>query len=329
VCATIVSSPNAEDEAAQEAEAERAVRLAKQRKTSAEEAVADARRRLEQLTIERGGAALRVSDLSRLGTVADIQILQRRADRVEGMLEIARAVLGTDDEEDDNVLAIVSAALEEADQRVQNASGAVLGRGSPGAKLSAPPLSAQCSRCASKPRSRINAASIAGWSIRSIPGKRGRIERTAKYAFKVSLSTLDASSQLSCNKRSLKYAFQMDLYDYLSAQGSIALERSGVSAGRADLYIPENGFRFVIEVKRLLDNWDNEIDGFIAQTAAYQQSDVRLGFLAVLDLTVRPPGTPHFSDCLFTRTRVFPGADIRHVVVARVPGNRRTPSQQS
>jgi len=123
-------------------------------------------------------------------------------------------------------------------------------------------------------------------------------------------------------------ALQMDLYDYLGAQGPVDFEKSGISAGRADLYVPEIGFRFVIEVKRLLDDWDGELPAFIAQTAAYQQTDVRLGFLAVLDLTARPAETPHFSACAFTRARIFPGADTRHVVVMRLPGNRSTPSQQ-
>lgn len=123
-------------------------------------------------------------------------------------------------------------------------------------------------------------------------------------------------------------ALQLDLLAYLSASGSIEIERSSVSSGRADLYIPETGFRFVIEVKRLLDNWDGELESFIAQTAAYQQTDVRLGFLAVLDLTEREPGTPHFSNCIFTRLRTFPDSDVRRVVVVRVPGNKSTPSQQ-
>ncbi len=123
-------------------------------------------------------------------------------------------------------------------------------------------------------------------------------------------------------------ALQLDLHDYLTASGSVDIEKSSVASGRADLYIPDVGFRFVTEVKRLFDDWDSELEPFIAQTAAYQQTDVRLGFLAVLDLTTREPGTPHFSDCIFTRIRTFPSSDERRVVVVRVPANKATPSEQ-
>jgi hypothetical protein len=127
VCTTVVEPPTPEEEAAEKAEAERAVRLAKQRQTSAQEAVTDAQRRLEEIMLERTVIAKRVAELGRLGTVADVQLLQRRADRVEGMLDIARAVTGTAEEEDD-ALKIVSAALAEADRRVSDAASDVLVR---------------------------------------------------------------------------------------------------------------------------------------------------------------------------------------------------------
>jgi len=123
-------------------------------------------------------------------------------------------------------------------------------------------------------------------------------------------------------------ALQLDLFDYLIGHGYVDMEKTSVSAGRADLYVPEIGYRFVIEVKRLLDDWETEIPPFLGQTAAYQQTDVRLGVLAVLDLTSRPAGTPHLEQCFDARTRSFPDGDSRRVVVVRVPGNRTVPSQQ-
>jgi hypothetical protein len=94
-----------------------------------------------------------------------------------------------------------------------------------------------------------------------------------------------------------------------------------------DIYIPQRGFRFVIEVKRLQDEWSDEaLQPFLRQTTAYQQTDVRLGFLAVLDLSDRPAGIPHMDECVFLRTRIASPSDRRHAVVMRVPGNRRTPS---
>lgn len=127
VCTTVVEPPTPEEEVAEKAEAERAVRRAKQRQTSAQEAVTDAQRRLEEIMLERTVIAKRLAELGRLGTVADVQVLQRRADRVEGMLDIARAVTGTAEEEDD-ALKIVSAALTEADRRVSDAASDVLAR---------------------------------------------------------------------------------------------------------------------------------------------------------------------------------------------------------
>ena len=106
------------------------------------------------------------------------------------------------------------------------------------------------------------------------------------------------------------------------------MEKTSVSAGRADLYLPEVGFRFVIEVKRLLHDWEEEILPFIGQTAAYQQTDIRLGVLAVLDLTLRSAGTPHLEQCFDARARTFADGDKRRVIVVRVPGNRTVPSQQ-
>ena len=127
VCTTVFASPDAGDVAAERALAERALREAKRQQSDAEAAVADAQHRLETLLRERAAAAERVSGLARLGTAVDLQVLQRRAERLEGMLEVARAVLGAEDAEDE-ALTIVSAAEDEADVRVREASNVVLAR---------------------------------------------------------------------------------------------------------------------------------------------------------------------------------------------------------
>jgi hypothetical protein len=127
VCATIFAPPDSADIAAEKALAEREVRDAKRQQADAEAAVADAQLRLETILRERSAAGERVSSLARLGTAADVQVLQKRAQRLEGMLEVARAVLGTEDTED-QTLSVVSAAQDEADARVQEASNAVLAR---------------------------------------------------------------------------------------------------------------------------------------------------------------------------------------------------------
>jgi hypothetical protein len=125
-------------------------------------------------------------------------------------------------------------------------------------------------------------------------------------------------------------ALQRDLWEFLSSSEYPEAERRQVSAGRADIYIPQGRFRFVIEVKRSLGAWtDDGLDGLLRQTTAYQQTDVRLGVLAVLDLSDRPAGVPHLDACFVIRERNVSAADNRCAVVMRVPANRRTPSDQA
>jgi hypothetical protein len=122
-------------------------------------------------------------------------------------------------------------------------------------------------------------------------------------------------------------ALQDDLWVFLTGTEYPEAEKTDVSAGRVDIYVRQPGFRFVIEVKRLQDDWSEAVlKPLLRQTTAYQQTDVRLGILSVLDLSDRPAGLPHMDECFFLRPRVGSPTDIRHAVVMRVPGNRRTPS---
>lgn len=131
----------------------------------------------------------------------------------------------------------------------------------------------------------------------------------------------------------LEAALQGDLEEFLNGFGMPQAERSGVTAGRADLYLPQpwrRPFRFVVEVKRHLTAWDDDVcDPFLRQTTAYQQTDLKLGVLAVLDLSDRPSGVPDFEECFWVAVRRVSGRDIRHAVVVRVPGNKRTPSDHA
>jgi hypothetical protein len=123
---------------------------------------------------------------------------------------------------------------------------------------------------------------------------------------------------------------QHDLWEFLSSSEYPEAERRQISAGRADIYIPQGRFRFVIEVKRSLGAWTEDgLEGLLRQTTAYQQTDVRLGVLAVLDLSDRPAGVPHLIDCFMVRERSVSATDGRCAVVVRVPANRRTPSDQA
>jgi hypothetical protein len=59
------------------------------------------------------------------------------------------------------------------------------------------------------------------------------------------------------------------------------------------------------------------------------QTDVRLGFMTALDLTMRAAGDPHISKCFETRIQKFNDDVERLIVVCRVPGNREMPSMLS
>ncbi|QYF86956.1 hypothetical protein [Brevundimonas sp. PAMC22021] len=123
---------------------------------------------------------------------------------------------------------------------------------------------------------------------------------------------------------------QHDLWEFLTTSEYPEAERKQVSAGRVDIWIPQGPFRFVIEVKRLLGQWvEPTLQPLLRQTTAYQQTDVRLGVLAILDLSDRPSGIPHFDQCFEVRDRSGHGGDVRTALILRVPGNRRTPSDHA
>lgn len=127
-------------------------------------------------------------------------------------------------------------------------------------------------------------------------------------------------------------ALQFDLYNYLlSAMPSVLLEAPNVASGRTDIYLPFDGFRFIIEVKRATAKaWSCfSVRPHSKQASAYSSTDVRIGVLATLDLSIREPGVPHVSDCLGVIKRRHSRNDERAVVIMRIPGNRASPSSLS
>lgn len=123
---------------------------------------------------------------------------------------------------------------------------------------------------------------------------------------------------------------QDDLLGFLTTSDYADAERKHVSAGRVDIIVPQGSFRFIIEVKRLLTTWrEASLQPLLRQTTAYQQTDVRLGVLAVLDLSDRPAGHPHFDECFEVRDLADDSGKTRTAVIVRTPGNRRTPSDHA
>lgn len=125
---------------------------------------------------------------------------------------------------------------------------------------------------------------------------------------------------------------QFDLYNYLlGVMPAVLLEVPGVASGRTDIYLPLDGFRFIVEVKRAtLTRWSRfSARPHSKQASAYTATDVRLGVLATLDLSIREPGVPHVTECFGVIRRKISPNDARTVLFLRVPGNRETPASLS
>jgi hypothetical protein len=125
---------------------------------------------------------------------------------------------------------------------------------------------------------------------------------------------------------------QLDLFNYLqAAMTTTLLEVPYIAAGRTDIYLPMDGFRFIIEVKRASTTaWSCfSFRPHSLQASSYSVGDVRLGVLATLDLSVRRPGTPHVSECFGVIRRRLSPTDDRAIVFMRVAGNRLSPSTLS
>lgn len=101
-----------------------------------------------------------------------------------------------------------------------------------------------------------------------------------------------------------------------------------VGGGRADVLLRFDDFRFVVEIKRELNDPSPEgLRQYLGQSVLYHSTDVKLGLLLVLDLTEKPSGSASLEKSIWVdRSRPTPSDDWRYVVVAVVPANRRKPS---
>lgn len=106
-------------------------------------------------------------------------------------------------------------------------------------------------------------------------------------------------------------------------------EIRGVGGGRADVEVKIDRHRFIIEVKRELSDgsFENIMLSYGGQAKTYQATNVKLGFLFVLDLSKTARSTPDIENCIQIRRGVLFGDDIdRGMVLLRMPGNRIPPS---
>lgn len=106
-------------------------------------------------------------------------------------------------------------------------------------------------------------------------------------------------------------------------------EIRGVGGGRADIEVKIDRHRFIVEVKReLVDgSFDSIMGSYGGQAKTYQATNVKLGFLFVLDLTKPAQSTPDIENCIQIRRGVlFSDGIDRGMVLLKVPGNRVPPS---
>lgn len=131
----------------------------------------------------------------------------------------------------------------------------------------------------------------------------------------------------------LEVALQDDLYNYLKGNlinAEITVEKSNVSSGRVDINVSFGTFNFSIEIKRDWKDCSFEAirSNYLGQGAEYLNTDVKLGFLMVLDLTKKPHGMRSFESNIEVEIIKKDNDPIeRAIVVIVVPGNRKKPSE--
>jgi hypothetical protein len=128
-------------------------------------------------------------------------------------------------------------------------------------------------------------------------------------------------------------ALQDDFHDYLIGNlydANISVEKSNVAGGRVDVSVAFSSFNFSVEIKR--DSKDCSFEAirskYLGQAAEYLVTDVKLGFLMVLDITDKSSGMRSIESNVKVEIIKKENDPIeRAIVVIVVPGNRKTPSK--
>lgn len=112
---------------------------------------------------------------------------------------------------------------------------------------------------------------------------------------------------------------------------NLVIEAQQIAAGRIDLMLIFEGFRFVIELKREREDATRQgVNAYLSQGAAYQVTDIAVGVLVILDLTADPL-PDHMRDLVWV-DNVLPREEdgtARYIAVVRIPGNRTAPTRLS
>lgn len=126
---------------------------------------------------------------------------------------------------------------------------------------------------------------------------------------------------------------QEDYYSFMqSSLRGITVERSDIAGGRADVLFENNGIRTASELKKeeVGCSFEDIEKAYSAQGVEYQNTNIRLGILLVLDLTTKNSGVGHITSQVKVSEILRPGEQSpRHLVIVKVPGRRKTPSALS
>jgi hypothetical protein len=136
------------------------------------------------------------------------------------------------------------------------------------------------------------------------------------------------------NPNATEFDLQQDLWQWLGGnyrECEILDEVEGIGKGRADLFAALGGHRFVLEMKRHHGHLNRiAAKKYCNQAATYQNTNVKLGFLGILELSNRTGPPPSLEECIWHEI-VLPESSsvVRHLIVFRVPGNLNSPSSMS
>lgn len=124
---------------------------------------------------------------------------------------------------------------------------------------------------------------------------------------------------------------QSDLRQFVKGNlttAEVLTEVEGIATGRSDIYVGFGGARLIAELKRHFGAVDREVARtYFGQAGAYQATNVRLGFLGILELVDRPGPPATIAECLWHAEYIPEGSTLaRHIIVFRVPGMLKTPS---
>jgi hypothetical protein len=128
----------------------------------------------------------------------------------------------------------------------------------------------------------------------------------------------------------LEKSLQQDFMRFMrTAKLGTVDEIRGIAAGRADVAHHLDGIRFITEIKREEEDasFENLIASYGAQTTLYQNTNIPIGILLVLDLTTRGGLSGHFRTLYRTEVGDLLGdGTTRGVLVVKVPARRVDPS---